>query len=113
MSVVYLLVAQRLGMPVYGVNLPNLFILTYKSEKPFYINVYNSGLIFSREDIDNYIKQLKVTPLDIFYQPCSNLSIVKRCIRNLIGAYEHNSLPKKVKEMEEILNAISDGGQNI
>lgn len=114
MSVVYLLVAQRLGMPVFGVNLPNLFILTYKGvDKPFYINVYNSGLIFSREDIDNYIKQLKVNANDIFYQPCSNLSIIRRCIRNLIGAYEHNSMPEKVAEMEEILAMISDGGENI
>lgn len=113
MSVVYLLVAQRLGMPLHGVNLPNLFILTYKGpDKQFYINVYNSGLIFSREDIDNYIKQLKVNPLDIFYQPCSNLSIIKRCIRNLIGAYEHNSMTDKVKEMEMLLKSISDGETN-
>lgn len=114
MSVVYLLVAQKLGLPIYGVNLPNLFILTYKgTEKQFYINVYNSGLIFSREDIDNYIKQLDVSPFDLFYQPCSNLSIIKRCIRNLVGAYDHNSMPNKVDEMNEILNSISDGGENI
>ena len=114
MSVVYLLVAERLGLPVYGVNLPNLFILTYKSpEKQFYVNVYNSGLIFSREDIDNYIKQLGISPLDIFYQPCSNLSIIKRCIRNLIGAYEFNKMDDKVKEMNDILLSISDGGENI
>lgn len=114
MSVVYLLVAQKLGLPLFGVNLPNLFILTYKSpEKQFYINVYNSGLIFSREDIDNYIKQLDVNPLDLFYQPCSNLSIIKRCIRNLVGAYDHNSMPEKVDEMNEILESISDGGDNI
>ena len=114
MSVVYLLVAQKLGLPIHGVNLPNLFILTYKgTDKQFYINVYNSGLIFSREDIDNYIKQLDVTPNDIFYQPCSSLSVIRRCIRNLIGAYDHNNMPEKVEEMNEILNAISDGGENI
>ena len=113
MSVIYLLVAQRLGMPMYGVNLPNLFILTYQgTDKPFYINVYNSGLIFSKEDIDNYIKQLDVKPMDLFYQPCSNLSIIKRCIRNLIGAYEHNNMPEKVKEMEVLLTSISNGEEN-
>ena len=115
MSVVYLLVAQKLGMPLYGVNLPNLFILTYKGTtgKQFYINVYNSGLIFSKEDIDNYIKQLKVNPLDLFYQPCSNLSIIKRCIRNLIGAYEYNTMPEKVKEMEFLLESISEEKNSI
>lgn len=114
MSVVYLLVAQRLGMPVYGVNLPNLFILTYKgTDKQFYINVYNSGLIFSREDIDNYIKQLNVSPLDIFYQPCNNVSVVKRCVRNLISAYEHNNMDEKAQEMEQLLSTISDDAEEL
>src|SRR5690606_25643276 len=30
LCVIYLFVAQKLKLPVYGVNLPNLFILTYK-----------------------------------------------------------------------------------
>lgn len=47
LCVIYLLIAQKLNMPVYGVNLPNLFILTYKSESvQFYINAFNKGLIF-------------------------------------------------------------------
>ncbi|MEJ7667011.1 MAG: transglutaminase family protein [Hymenobacter sp.] len=29
LCVIYLLVAQRLDLPVFGVNLPNLFVLTF------------------------------------------------------------------------------------
>src|SRR5690606_9073265 len=38
LCVIYMLVAQKLKLPVYGVNLPNLFVLTYKDERhtPFY-----------------------------------------------------------------------------
>src|SRR5690606_6852347 len=32
LCVIYMVIAQRLGFPVYGVNLPNLFILTYKMD---------------------------------------------------------------------------------
>ena len=40
---------SKLGLPIFGVNLPNLFVLTYKSDKlQFYINVFNRGLIFLR-----------------------------------------------------------------
>ncbi len=40
LCVIYLLVAKKLKLPVYGVNLPNLFILTYKTKKlQFYISV--------------------------------------------------------------------------
>ena len=60
---VYLLISQKLKMPIFGVNLPNLFILTYKKgDVQFYINAFNRGIIFSREDIDQYISQLQIQP---------------------------------------------------
>jgi regulator of sirC expression with transglutaminase-like and TPR domain len=70
LCIIYLLVAQKLKMPVYGVNLPNLFIVTYKEEKnQFYINAFNKGLIFTKQDIENYIHELRLTPQDSFLSP--------------------------------------------
>jgi len=110
LCVIYALVGQKLGLPVYGVNLPNLFILTYKSpELQFYINVFNKGLIFSKEDIDNYIGHLNLNPMDIFYQPCSNVEIVKRIFRNLIISFEKLGDSGKVEEIKRLLNTISEG----
>jgi regulator of sirC expression with transglutaminase-like and TPR domain len=109
LCVIYLLIARRLGMPVYGVNLPNLFVLTYKSDKTqFYINVFNRGIIFSRTDIDHYIAQLNIKSKDIFYQPCTNLEIIQRVLRNLILSYEKTSEQDKIKEIEKILKSTLD-----
>jgi regulator of sirC expression with transglutaminase-like and TPR domain len=109
LCVVYMLIAQKLNMPVYGVNLPNLFILTYKTpQMQFYINAFNKGLIFSRADIDNYIAQLHVNPLEIFYEPCSHLDIVKRVLRNLIISYEKLDEHQKADEVKQLLLTISD-----
>jgi len=48
LCMIYMIIAQKLELPVYGVNLPNLFMLTYKTKDvQFYINVFNRGLIFS------------------------------------------------------------------
>lgn len=108
LCVIYMLIAQKLGVPLYGVNLPNLFVLTYKKDNfQFYLNVFNKGLVFSKIDIDNYIAQLNLTPNDIFYQPCSNLDIIKRVLRNLILAFEKTGDDDRVKEVEHILKAIS------
>lgn len=109
---IYMLVAQKLKMPVYGVNLPNLFILTYKSKDlQFYINAFNRGLIFSKTDIDNYIAHLHINPMEIFYQPCSNLDIVKRALRNLVISFEKLGEHQNVEEVKELLNSISDGNE--
>ena len=109
LCVVYMLVAERLKMPVYGVNLPQLFILTFKNEQvQFYINAFNRGLIFSKQDIDNYLKQLKLVPDDIFYQPCSNVDIIRRVLRNLINSFEKLDDYEKANEVQELLNLISE-----
>ena len=109
LCVIYLVIAQRLKMPVYGVNLPNLFILTYKTEDTqFYINVFNHGLIFSTEDIDNYIAQLNLSKSDIFYEPCSHEDIVIRCFRNLISAFEKLGEYKKADDVKELLQILEN-----
>ena len=105
----YMLVAQRMKLPIYGVNLPNLFILTYKQGRhQFYINVFNKGLVFSKQDIDNYLKNLKLKPNEIFYQPCSNLDIVRRVLRNLIVSFEKSGQEEKEQEIRLLLEVISD-----
>jgi regulator of sirC expression with transglutaminase-like and TPR domain len=107
LSVLYLLIAQKLEMPVFGVNLPNMFILTYKDkEDQFYINAFNRGLIFSREDIDSYITQINLAPRPIFYEPCSHTDIVIRSLRNLSIAFEKLDDHAKADEVKELLALV-------
>ncbi|MDX2302554.1 MAG: transglutaminase-like domain-containing protein [Microscillaceae bacterium] len=109
LCIIYMLIAQRLKMPIFGVNLPNLFVLTYKSEETqFYINAFNKGVVFTKNDIDSYITQLKLDPDERFYQPCSNLDIVQRVIRNLILAFEKLGESHKVEEIKSILHVLEE-----
>lgn len=110
LCIIYMLVAQKLKMPVYGVNLPNLFIVIYKDEKvPFYINAFNKGLIFSRQDIENYIHELRLTPQDSFFEPCTSLEIIRRVFRNLIMSFDKMGEHEKAEEVKELLLLIADG----
>lgn len=112
LCVIYMLVAQKLKLPVQGVNLPNLFILTYKDDQnnQFYINAFNRGLIFSRQDIENYINELHLVPQDSFFEPCDNIEIVRRALRNLIMSFEKMGEHAKAEEVKLLLIEISDGG---
>lgn len=112
LCVIYMLVAQKLKLPVQGVNLPNLFILTYKDSQnnQFYINAFNRGLIFSRQDIENYINELHLVPQDSFFEPCENLEIVRRALRNLIMSFEKMGEHAKAEEVKLLLVEISEGG---
>lgn len=114
LCVLYMLIAQRLNLPVYGVNLPNLFVLTYKTNGiQFYLNVFNRGLVFTKKDIDQYIDQMNLKRLDTFYQPCTNADIVRRVLRNLTLAFEKNGDTDRVEEVERILATIKDDGDGL
>ncbi len=109
---IYLMVAQKLKMPVYGVNLPNLFILTYKTkDQQFYVNAFNRGIIFTREDISNYIGHLNLAPMDIFYEPCTYKDIIRRLLRNLMAAFENVGDHYKSEEVKILLKSITEGNE--
>jgi len=111
LCVIYMLVAQKLKLPVHGVNLPNLFILTYKDENhQFYINAFNRGLIFSKQDIENYIHELHLVPQSSFFEACSSLEIIRRALRNLVMSFEKIGEHAKANEVKVLLVEISDGG---
>lgn len=113
LSVIYTLVAQKLNIPVYGVNLPNMFIVTYKNTvvTQFYINPFNKGIIFTREDVDAYVNELHLAPSDAFYEPCSNLDIIKRVLRNLANSFEKLGDHAKNDEVKMLLQSISPIGE--
>lgn len=101
---IYLLVAKKLGLPIYGVNLPNLFVLSYKSKDiTFYINAFNKGLIFSRKDIFNYLDHLKIEPRDEFFEPCETKQIILRTLRNLAQSFEKLGETEKFEEVQEMI----------
>lgn len=114
---VYAIIAQKLDIPIYGVNLPQHFILAYLDEEResviandvlFYINAFNKGYIFGRHDVDSFLKQLKIDPDPRFYEPCSNTDIVKRVLRNLVSAYEKAGATEKSAEIEELLSIFDE-----
>ena len=116
LAIIYSIIAQKLDIPVYGVNLPQHFILAYVDETQesefesgilFYINAFNKGFIFGRRDVDMFLKQLNLKPEKQFYEPCSNADIIRRILRNLISAYENLGSTEKVAELNELLDIVN------
>lgn len=120
LAIIYLSVAYKLGLPVYGVNLPKNFILAYKNEYRmrdaeneeedilFYINPYNKGAVLGRREIDYFVTQQQLKPQKMYYVPCSNRDIIIRLLNNLILSYEKLGAPEKVRGLKELLAVVSE-----
>lgn len=116
LAILYSIVAQQLDLPIYGVNLPNHFILAYMDEHGtsrflsnanehgvlFYINTFSRGSLFQKEDIDQFLKGLNLPQSTAFYEPCSNSEILRRMITNLITSFQQVGNAEKVNELIEL-----------
>ena len=127
MAIIYSLVAQRLNIPIFGVNLPQHFILAYKDdldiqnydfnspefleynrvgEVLFYINPFNNGSVFSKNNLDQFLDQLKIQHNEYYYNPCSNIDIIIRVFRNLSFAYEKAGDEVKSAKIQELVDLL-------
>ncbi|TXC81974.1 transglutaminase-like domain-containing protein [Luteibaculum oceani] len=110
LSVMYILVATELKVPVCGVNLPNHFVTGYLSSEGkilFYINPFNKGSLLTRQDLVIFLKEMKIPMSDQFLDPCSNKDMVKRMVVNLIYSYTKLGHDEKVEELR-VLETLFD-----
>jgi regulator of sirC expression with transglutaminase-like and TPR domain len=118
LAILYLILSERLHLPVYGVNLPRHFILAWgdlmditsieggNTKILFYINPFSGGSVFGKSDIDAFLKELKLKPNPIFFLPCSNYDIMVRSMNNLIHSYEEAGQGHKAEEIRELQRII-------
>jgi len=109
LGIVYLAVCNKLNIPMYGVDVPAHFILSYAEETDnvlFYLNIFNKGAVFGNHDIDKFLEQLKVEPKDEYYTPCSSLTIIKRLVQHLIYTYDNLGYVEKKEELQELYNIL-------
>ena len=116
LGMLIIILAQRLGLPIYGVNLPQHFILAYltdtgidhpgENDVLFYINPFNNGAIFTRREIELFIGQMKIKPETSFFTPCTNTDIIRRLINNLIYSYKQSGNLDKIEDLETMLIAF-------
>ena len=117
LALVYMLLAQSLDIPVFGVNLPEHFILAYVGgqgggEDPasgvlFYINAFSRGTVFSRQEVSDFIGRLGHEPMARFLEPCGNKDIIQRLLNNLLNAYFKAGDPERVEQVEELRKMLN------
>jgi len=113
LSILYMILSQRLSLPIYGVNLPKHFVLAYcgtdnflfsdktdENNVLFYINPFSKGGVFSTKEIEEFLDKMKLDATNQFTKPCNNNDIIKRVLNNLSFAYHKLGYEEKKHEIE-------------
>jgi hypothetical protein len=115
LAIIYQVIAEDLGLPLHGVNLPNHFVLAYLDDDSmggsehgegagdnvlFYVNAFSAGDILGRNEIIEFLEKLKIDPRPSFFAPCTNLEIVRRQLNNLANSYEKQGDSERAADLE-------------
>lgn len=110
LSIIYMHISRKIGLPVCGINMPKHFIVGFESEHhfdidsiKFYINPFSKGTILNRQDLETFLKREKIKESSKYFSPCGNKEILKRLINNLLHSYTYRSKKEKAEEMVKFL----------
>jgi regulator of sirC expression with transglutaminase-like and TPR domain len=117
LGILYTAVARRLGLPVYGINLPKNFILAYidpySSENTselsedhvlFYINPFRKGAVLNKSDIENFLRTQKTEIKKSYFIPNSNSEIIRSLVKSIIFSFEKLGYKDKVSRYQVLLD---------
>ncbi len=108
LSVLYIEVAQRIGLKLSGVGFPGHFLVKYaESREEIVIDPFAGGEVRSREDLAGMIRQLygdKVSFHAEFLEPVTKKQILQRMLANLKAIYrKKNDLVKSLTVLDRLI----------
>ena len=88
LSIVYLLIAHRLGLSLEPVGLPGHFVIgCYVEDTPFFIDAFEQGAFRSAHDLFASLREKHIEPKVTDLAPTPVREVLCRCCRNLVHHY--------------------------
>ena len=107
LSVIFIEIAKRLDLNVYGVSFPGHFLIGYQSSQGIiYLDPFNGGKQCDRQELQNMLNQLyqdSITFQEKFLTPATNKNILVRMLYNLQSIY---SKQQNYSYLLEVLNCL-------
>ena len=90
LSLVYLEVGKRLGIPLVGIGMPGHFLLRHRDETELFVDPFNRGILLSEEECAQRLNQITQNRIDWdprYLNPISNREYLARMLNNLKSIY--------------------------
>jgi regulator of sirC expression with transglutaminase-like and TPR domain len=113
LSIIYMEVGRRVGMPLQGIGMPGHFLMKYAEPgTDIYIDAFNRGRILSRRGCEELVQELYGEPVALqesFLAPVTKKQILARVLMNLKAIYIRTKEHLKALSVIERLLIIQPG----
>ncbi|MCS6989347.1 MAG: transglutaminase-like domain-containing protein [Chloroherpetonaceae bacterium] len=109
LGAIVLILAERLGLPVYGVNMPAHFMLKYERQNfELFIDPFNQGRILDKQDCIRFLMNQGYGHAEQYLVKANAIDIVERMFNNLRNCYAELAQNDKRALIERYLDIIYD-----
>jgi regulator of sirC expression with transglutaminase-like and TPR domain len=104
LSVIYVLVGQRLDLPVAGVNLPAHFLAKYEGQAgEVFLDPFNDGEVISKESCVRFLLKAGIRPLPFYFRAAAPRDVLLRMMRNLLAVAKEAGQTQTVEELTALM----------
>jgi regulator of sirC expression with transglutaminase-like and TPR domain len=110
LSVLYLLIAHRLALPVHGVGMPGHFLVKFESDRyKMFIDCFNAGALLTQKDCTRFLTQAGYGFEERYLEKSSTPAILIRTVKNLVSIYQKLDEPVKEARLTRFLEVLETG----
>lgn len=120
-GIIYLILCEKLDVPIKALSIPRQFILGFidlsfdalnpkghSSQKvKFYVDGL-SGQMYSHKDIEAYFKRMNVPPVNSYFKPLSNVSVIKMLLEEYAKCFDNVRDQYKLNELFSLANLLGE-----
>ena len=88
LSIVYLLIGKRLGLPVHGIGMPGHFLVKYESDRyKIFVDCFNGGALLTEKNCQRFLTEAGYGFDERYLQHSAVRAILSRMLKNLLAIY--------------------------
>ena len=101
LSLLYIEVGKRLGVPLVGIGMPGHFIVRHRDELDVFVDPFHGGILLSKDECAERLKQVTQGALawdSEYLAPVSSRAFIARMLRNLKVVYLQRRNYERVRD---------------
>jgi regulator of sirC expression with transglutaminase-like and TPR domain len=110
LSILYLLVAKRLRLPVYGVGTPGHFLLGFREDgEAHFLDAFRQGRPLAAAEVRRMLVRNGYEFRPEYLKPCGPREILARMMRNLLSIYQKTGAVERAERLSVLVEIVVTG----